>query len=1486
MNKKLALILACCVAGSFVACNESVEWKPYEEACTEGAKICKDGNVQECKEGVYEVVKECKGDTPICDPSKVDCVAKGTTKTCDVEKKCENGKLMVCKDGDWSVKEDCAGNSKICDEGELVCKTDDQTPKSCTVGEGADAVTLESGKSICFGGKLVTCDDGSTTDAECNEGLCRDGEEACSAYKDCTIGEGEDAKTVKHGEKACMTETDSTTEADIHLVATCNDGDLEKVNCTEDNDKVCMYEGGDYVCQEKPSQSCTYEDAIYIPNATICAGDKIMKCVVEDGAAEGTMTLLEAPDQCTEDQTCKLDETSHEPACVDKVFCTLEGNDTKFDVDAKICDADGKKILVCGEDGQFAELTEGQCTAEEICVDDETDGVSCKENKYTTIKAIHDDFVKFVDETTCKKGVCDADADNKVCSTVEAANVEITGLVIGFRSNQKTLFIQDMSGDNGQYSGMTVYCNDKCAEGLNVGDMVKVTADGIGQYYCQIQIQANGETGFVTVEKLTDVTPLEITPTNVAITDINTADQIHNPYNGTLVKLSGVKASAFDNKVWTFKSVSDESETIKLRNYLMNLAADTFVVDKEYTIVGIANYYNENVLFPRNEEGDIVEGGGETTDVCAEGESGVKCMDIDGHAWLVTCMNGVKSDEYSMDCTDNNGYEGEGYCDADLQDCKAKCTVNQCDEYDPKRILICDTDTGILAPSVDCEKDSSITGYAIAVCDTTTFECVTKCEKGYKLDGSECVEDPDFCEADDCKNGKIRECDLGTNTWKTSDYAFCPGYGENNHTNLEEGCLSHGFATSEGDACNDEIVCDSETHPVDNAGTVTCELNCTAEQNSCDAATGVLSICGDDGAFVTSTCNSDVAHSVPKCATDGSAACELACDEANGYEIDGNECKLTYECVKSACSDDELTLLACDLENHTQSEQTCAVSATHADNAAWTSKCVATETSASCEDVCADGYSLNSEGECELNHSESCSATPIVCESNVLKHCKTDGSEYETIMDCASLASGAGVTSSTCSVDNDKCDVVCESPYYELSSDNTCVVKADYACSADGITCDTDGKNATICNGTTGIKTTQSCGEEFCLESAISTSAPCGACRSAADCGEVATEWECNASHECVDLKCTEDYVHCKDSSTQLVCESGKMEAETECATSEHCVDNKGCIECESDGDCSDNKTCNTTSNKCEGLEIAGCNFQAIDTTDSKKAYGRINPNGKSVDDYEAQLVCSDGTNTVVIEAVVNTECDTSSESACMTNKEFMSNGLPTVAGNYSCAFMFKLKESAGGSQGWFACDAVETGWGAPEPTSDADSYASGIAKYHRGLNVSAAPAESIHSTDFEFIQSEQNNFNYGEGDDEGKVVIDGVTLKVKGKPFLTNGTKNYAIDGKGIIISTEKKSGTGVFLTNMTSGVGTLEFDCNGWDDATVVVTPNVGTAMSFDCPKSTNDVNTNENAKHHVHVFNSEATAIDITSVKRVIIDNLAWTYKDVPMVTYSEL
>lgn len=441
MNKKIALILACCAATSFAACNETTEWN-FTESCDAEAKRCVESTIQVCKDGVWVLEATCEGNTPWCDVATHTCIAQPVVKDCqDGAKKCDQNAVWACKTGKWEKTTDCNEGDKTCNSTTYVCDPKAQTEVTCD----HNGTKLAVDASVCSDDTtLQTCTasaDGTTaslTPTDCstyskvcgndaeNKAACIDAQPAPSVkctkdgdeteYKvgdkycgdnntlyTCTLSE--DGTTATFESAACAGETPvcdanacraynnctlnnapvahNATVCDGNVSKKCNDGTIENVkNCTTDA-QVCLASTG--ACGVAPVTSCTDTAVGTVEDGkTVCKENNVYTCNNTQLSKTTDCTVTDAESAAHLVSVCTPGEQGANATCVKKC-----AEDYKFGegANANKCVAahDQQCKINTVADKQVAQYrtaeSGGGYTDWNNCAKDDFSIYGCKENK-------------------------------------------------------------------------------------------------------------------------------------------------------------------------------------------------------------------------------------------------------------------------------------------------------------------------------------------------------------------------------------------------------------------------------------------------------------------------------------------------------------------------------------------------------------------------------------------------------------------------------------------------------------------------------------------------------------------------------------------------------------------------------------------------------------------------------------------------------------------------------------------------------------------------------------------------------------------------------------------------------------------------------------------------------------------------------------------------------------------------------------------------
>lgn len=445
MNKKIALILACCAATSFAACNETTEWN-FTESCDAEAKRCVESTIQVCKDGVWVLEATCEGNTPWCDVATHTCIAQPVVKDCqDGAKKCDQNAVWACKTGKWEKTTDCNVGDKTCNSTTYVCDpkaqtevtcdhngtklavdasvcSDDTTLQTCTASADGTTASLTptdcstyskvcgndaENKAACIDAQpapSVKCTkDGDETEYKVGDKYCGDNNTlyTCTLSEDGTTATFESAAC--QGDKPVCDNTANECRAynnctlnnapvahDAHVCdgnvsKKCNDGTLEIVKkcATENPAQVCLASTG--ACGVAPVTSCTDTAVGTVEDGkTVCKENNLWTCDNTQLSKTTDCTVTDAESAAHLVSVCTPGEQGANATCVKKC-----AEDYKFGegANANKCVAahDQQCKINTVADKQVAQYrtaeSEGGYTDWNNCAKDDFSIYGCKENK-------------------------------------------------------------------------------------------------------------------------------------------------------------------------------------------------------------------------------------------------------------------------------------------------------------------------------------------------------------------------------------------------------------------------------------------------------------------------------------------------------------------------------------------------------------------------------------------------------------------------------------------------------------------------------------------------------------------------------------------------------------------------------------------------------------------------------------------------------------------------------------------------------------------------------------------------------------------------------------------------------------------------------------------------------------------------------------------------------------------------------------------------
>lgn len=509
--------------------------------------------------------------------------------------------------------------------------------KTCTDNETRCINRIdENGKE-----KSVTerCQNGAWTVHEnCAYGTtCNAEQTACETSVNCIYKD----KTINNGTSIC------DNDSGIGRIVSCENATIKTVECKIDETTgmqgLCTNHENGISCTIPQPNDCLLSSTVVPHNTSICENNNIRSCF------NGVLDRSSCPPMHDLELTvCNKGE------CVKPVNCP---NGFKH----QDLSCQGNQIVQC-YNGEFVNYEEdenkGDCSKN-------TDGKTaceagqCVIPKLNTIQQLHQNYHTLINLDTCKDS-----SDREYYDSARPVELTVEGVVTAIREDELGFVIQEPSED-GKQAGIYVYCQGKdCMKytgtdtHIQVGDNVKITSDGIGHYYCQMQIRSFQNK--LIVEK-TDKTET-IAPVIVLANDINTGKP-NSPYYGSLVTLERFTTGTDkQDKPTGWPGLDENGKDIIVNNGLKPETLNAMEPQKTYQVTGIVNWaFNKNVLVPRSNDDIVFQPN------CEANETSVKCLKTAGTVYLTTCTDGQETQEA---CASNK------QCDKDNQICRdlAICT--------------------------------------------------------------------------------------------------------------------------------------------------------------------------------------------------------------------------------------------------------------------------------------------------------------------------------------------------------------------------------------------------------------------------------------------------------------------------------------------------------------------------------------------------------------------------------------------------------------------------------------------------------------------------------------------------------------------------------------------------------------------------------------------------------------------------------------------
>ena len=589
MNKKLlGMVALACIVG-FAGCDDSSS-DDAKKACgsvAHDAMTCNANGTQlaKCNDGKLE---DLAGEGK-CSENQVCAITDGKAACKDVtgddKKACGSvaHDAMTCNaDGTQLAKcnngrlEDLTGEGK-CSENQVCAITDGKAAcKDKSEDTQLDCDNAKHGELVCKGDKMAKCVNGDIVDVT--------GDEACATGKVC--GKNAEGKVAcfDAGSRPCGSTAHGAKACNGEKIATCNDGKLvndegQGVTQCVDRKTHCVANDAEIACVD--FKKCGEGDLEINHNSYGCDGERMVLCY------DGEKVEPAADRQCTGSTVCRyLEEKGVRYAkCIDPTACDELKNGEKK------CNDEGTQVLVC-TNGELKEATgDAACTAEQICAL-EQNAVKCapRGDLQVSVPSIHKKWDEYINLDTCA-----------TTSVIKEGKTKVTGFILYKKSGN--FYLQDRSATDGKHAGIRIQCMEKVdgkdvdyckftnVKGgstnlisLEIGDVVTVEADGIGNKGCELVIgKKNADIKVTQREKKgTALNPIVVTASQISMTNF------HNDYYGSLVTIKNITAA---NKKDTSWEVTDTTGTTQILSG--NIVVPSKLENgKKYNVTGIVGNYS------------------------------------------------------------------------------------------------------------------------------------------------------------------------------------------------------------------------------------------------------------------------------------------------------------------------------------------------------------------------------------------------------------------------------------------------------------------------------------------------------------------------------------------------------------------------------------------------------------------------------------------------------------------------------------------------------------------------------------------------------------------------------------------------------------------------------------------------------------------------------------------------------------------------------
>lgn len=391
MKKKLAIFIVTSLLAGLSACGEG---EPVvENDCTHLDKKCEQNSVYLCKDGVWELEKQCDAET-ICNTNSFTCTAPAVCA--DNQKRCAGKDIQQCMDGKWLIFLGCRDN-EICNTTSFTCELNACSPngsKRCNLnnveicsGGGWKVETLCENNDICNAESLqcegpTTCTNDSKRCNLNNVEICIDG--SWEVVVQCENGDICNAESLQcegsihvcdQGETRCTNNGKlESCFANSWNISDCPTGQSCRSGKTACEITVCSE--GEIECNDDQNGLLTCTDNAWVKTAcaaptAICYENQCVACTNGDKRCQDNAVVL-----------CANNAWKTEKECADQVCDPVSHTCINLACQKGWQRCNANVVEVCNDAGKFEPVSPAACAAGSVCLENTvthtTKCVECK----------------------------------------------------------------------------------------------------------------------------------------------------------------------------------------------------------------------------------------------------------------------------------------------------------------------------------------------------------------------------------------------------------------------------------------------------------------------------------------------------------------------------------------------------------------------------------------------------------------------------------------------------------------------------------------------------------------------------------------------------------------------------------------------------------------------------------------------------------------------------------------------------------------------------------------------------------------------------------------------------------------------------------------------------------------------------------------------------------------------------------------------------